>query len=68
MVAIWDYDINELKKTEQGRILILERMINYGTYLSDKEKISLGAVRKYWDKLKLEPKRRRFLELLLWNN
>lgn len=30
MVLIWDYDIKELKKTEKGRIKILERMINYG--------------------------------------
>ena len=35
---MWDYDINELKKTEQGRIMILERMINYGP---GKEKIKL---------------------------
>ena len=45
MVMIWDYDINELKKTEEGRIKILERMINYGP---DKgEKIPLSQVKKY---------------------
>lgn len=27
---LWDYDCDELKKTEEGRIKILERMINYG--------------------------------------
>ncbi len=48
MVNIWDYDINELKKTEKGRIFILERMINYGP---GKEKIKLSLVKKYWDKL-----------------
>lgn len=48
MVNMWDYDINELKKTEKGRIFILERMINYGP---GKEKIKLSMVKKYWDKL-----------------
>jgi len=27
MPLIWDYDINELKKTKSGRLLILERVI-----------------------------------------
>jgi hypothetical protein len=30
MVYLWDYDEKELKKTEKGRIFILERMLNYG--------------------------------------
>jgi len=63
MVHIWDYDINELKKTERGRILILERMINYGP---GDEKIKLSDVKKYWDKLDLYPIRRRLMELLIW--
>jgi hypothetical protein len=66
MVFIWDYDKKELAKSEQGRILILERQINYGFYLSDKEKIKLADVKKYWDKLNLEPRRRRLFELLIW--
>ncbi len=64
MVKMWDYDIEELKKTEQGRIMILERMINYGP---DKgEKIKLADVKKYWDKLQLHPGARRLCELLIW--
>lgn len=60
----WDYDVNELRKTEKGRILLLERMINYGP---DKdEKIKLSDVKKYWDKLELFPLRKRLLELLIW--
>jgi len=66
MVFIWDYDRKELEKSERGRILILERQINYGFYLSDKEKIKLADVKKYWDKLNLEPRRRRLFELLIW--
>lgn len=63
MVHIWDYDIEELKKTESGRRLILERMINYG---SEGEKISLSEVKKNWDKLELFPLRKRLFELLIW--
>lgn len=60
---LWDYDINELKKTEKGRILILERMINYGP---GEEKIKLSDVKKYWDELQLFSLRRRLLELIIW--
>lgn len=67
MPFIWDYDIAELKKTKSGRLLILERMINYGIYESDKEKISLSEVKKNWDKLNIEPDRRKLFELLIWN-
>ena len=64
MAYIWDYDINELKKTEKGRILILERMINYGP--GPKEKIKLSLVKKYWDDLDLYTPQKRLLELLIW--
>jgi hypothetical protein len=64
MVMIWDYDVKELKKTKSGRLLILERQINYGP--GKGEKIKLSEVKKNWDKLNIEPKRRRLLELLIW--
>lgn len=67
MPFIWDYDIKELKKTKSGRLLILERMINYGVYESDKERISLSEVKKNWDKLNIEPDRRKLFELLIWD-
>ena len=60
---LWDYDKKELEKTEQGRIFILERMINYGP---GKEKIKLADVKKYWDKLHLFTPQKRLLELLIW--
>lgn len=60
---LWDYDIKELKKTEEGRIKILERMINYGP---GKEKIPLSQVKKYWDRLDLYDNARKLLELLIW--
>ena len=65
MALIWDYDIKKLKKTASGRLLILERMINYGP---DKgEKIKLSLVKKYWNRLRLRNvKIKKLLELLIW--
>lgn len=63
MKGLWDYDRKELEKTEGGRILILERMINYGP---DGEKIKLTDVKKYWNKLNLFSLQKRLLELLIW--
>lgn len=60
---IWDYDIDELKKTKSGRLLILERKINYGP---DGEKINLKEVKENWAKLNLFPDVKRLLEFLIW--
>ena len=43
MVYLWDYDEKELRKTEKGRIFILERMLNYGP---GGKKIKLSEVKK----------------------
>lgn len=61
---LWDYDYDELKKTEKGRIFILERMINYGP--EEGEKIKLANVKKYWAKLDLYEPQRELLEYLVW--
>ena len=60
---LWDYDEEELKKTEQGRIFILERMLNYGPH---GDKINLADVKKYWGRLQLTTLARRFFSLLIW--
>ena len=63
MKAVWDYNTEELNKIESGRIFLLERQINFG---QDKgTKIDLSQVRKYWDTLKLIPKRKKLLEMYL---
>ncbi len=64
MVLVWDYDIKVLKKSKRGRLLLLERQINYG--VDEGEKISLQEVRQNWDHLEIAPKRRRLFEILLW--
>ena len=66
MVHLWDYDEKVLKKSERGRIFLLERLINYGIYTSDKEKIDLSEVKTNWDQLQLDPVRRRLFEFLIW--
>ena len=64
MSHIWDYDEEELKKTKSGRLLILERMINYGP--RNGEKIPVSQVKENWDKLNLFPKMKRLMALLIW--
>jgi len=64
MQQVWDYDKKELEKTEKGKILILERKINYGP---GKEKIKLSEVKKYWNKLHLFHLQKRLFEILIWN-
>jgi len=64
MAFVWDYNEEELKKTETGRILLLERSINYGPKKG--EKIALSLVKKYWDKINLFPNNKRLMELLIW--
>lgn len=66
MVHLWDYDEKVLRKSKRGRIFLLERLINYGIYRSDKEKIDLSEVKANWDQLQLDPARRRLFEFLIW--
>ena len=68
MVLVWDYDVKKLKKSKRGRLLLLERQIDYGVYPSDKEKIDLSQVKKNWNVLHIETKRRRLLQFLIWGN
>lgn len=65
MPFIWDYDIKELKKSKEGKLLMLERQINYGVV--GKEKIKLSEVKKNWKKLNIDPDRRRLFKLLIWD-
>ena len=64
MPFIWDYDINKLKKTKSGKLLILERMINYGP--GKGENIDLSEVKKNWQNLHLDSLKKRLMEFLIW--
>ncbi len=63
MKSVWDYNSKTLGKTKTGRILLLERMINFGP---GKEKIKLSEVKKYWSKLHLFNLQKKLLELVIW--
>jgi len=59
----WAVDENLLKKNKQGyAVWKLEQMVNFGL---NGGKINKKELKKYWDKLRLDPSRKRFLELLL---
>lgn len=66
MVFLWDYDKAELKKSksDQAKILLLERQINYGVDAG--EKVDLLKVKKYWEKLNLFTDKRRLFKYLIW--
>ena len=61
---LWDYNKREIEQSKKGKVLILERLINYGP---GNKKIKLSEVKKHWDKLNLLPTRKRLFELLIWN-
>lgn len=58
---IWDYKITNKKKIPV--VWKLERLINHGL---GGDKIAPQELRENWDKLKIDPKTREFLRLLLW--
>lgn len=59
----WSTDETQLKKDpEKYAIWKLEQLVNFG--LND-EKISEADLRHYWNRLTIDPTRRKFLELLL---
>lgn len=57
------------KKSEESRnddigiIWQLNQLINFG--ITDR-KIKINHIRRYWNKLTLDPKRKHFIEFLLW--
>jgi len=60
----WNTDTTELKKDkEKYTIWRLEQLINFGL---NGEKIKVNLLKKYWDRLHLDPRRRRVLEFWIW--
>ncbi|MBI2426587.1 MAG: hypothetical protein HYV34_01955 [Candidatus Kerfeldbacteria bacterium] len=59
----WSTDENSLKKNPEAHaIWKLEQLVNFGL---DGERLKISELKKYWSRLKLDPARKRFLELLL---
>ncbi|MDP2905863.1 MAG: hypothetical protein Q8O22_06155 [Candidatus Omnitrophota bacterium] len=60
----WSVDLKELKKDKEAyTIWRLQQLINYGLA---GERLSKRLVKKYWDKLYLDPPTKRYLKFLLW--
>jgi len=59
----WSVDEEKLKKyPEKYAIWRLESLINFG--LGD-EKIKISELKKYWNKLNIDPAKRKFLTTLI---
>lgn len=60
----WSVDLKKLEKyPEEAMLWKLEQTINFGL---NGEKLNKTLVKKYWDKLHIDPARKRFLKFLLW--
>ena len=60
----WSTDENALKKyPKQHAIWKLEQMVNFGL---DGEKLYTKELKRYWPRLFLDPRKKRYLEFLLW--
>ena len=60
----WNTDTKILKKNpEEYAVWKLEQLINFGL---DKERLDSKLVKKYWDKLQIDPKKKEALAFLLW--
>lgn len=60
----WSTDTTKFKTREDKIIWELEQMINFGLGGS---RLDRKALKKYWNKLNLDPDRKRFIEFALWN-
>ena len=60
----WNINTSKLKQNpEKYAIWKLEQSINFGL---NGTKLKAKEVKKYWDKLSLDPQRKKLLELWLW--
>lgn len=60
----WNVDIKELRKDKkQYTIWKIEQMVNFGL---GGGKLNRREVKKYWNQLYLDPKKKEFLRMLLW--
>lgn len=59
----WSTDTSELQKdAKKFSIWRLEQLINFGL---DKEKINHSELKKYWDIIKIDPSKKKFLSLFI---
>jgi len=59
----WSIDIKELKKDkEKYAVWRLEQMVNFGL---DGQKLDGRELKKYWPKLRIDPRKKKYLAMLL---
>lgn len=60
----WSTKTNTLKKDhKQYRIWRLEQLINFGL---GRAKLDKKELKKYWPELYLDPRKKKYLSMLLW--
>lgn len=60
----WSVDTKQLKKDQnQYAKWRLEQLVNFGL---GKSKLNSGNLKKYWSELHLDPKKKKYLSMLLW--
>lgn len=60
----WNINTAKLKKNpEKYTIWKLEQSINYGL---NGKKLKADELKKYWDKLSIDPQRKKLFEMWLW--
>jgi len=60
----WTVDIKQLiKDKKQFTIWQLEQMVNFGL---NGKKLNKKDLKKYWSALNLDPKKKKYLSLILW--
>lgn len=60
----WSVNLKKLgKNSKDATIWKLEQAINFGL---NGEKLNKSLTKKYWEKLHLDPARKKFLKFLLW--
>ena len=59
----WNTPIRHPDHSEEFQIWKLNQLINFGLH---GEMLNFSLVRKYWRKLSLDSKRKKFLRFLLW--
>lgn len=60
----WSTDTTKLKKNKnQYNIWKLEQTVNFGL---GKEKLKQTELKKYWPKLNLDSKKKKYLSMILW--
>lgn len=60
----WSVDLKKLgNASDEAKIWRLEQVINFGL---NGQKLDRSTVKRFWQRLRLDPQRKRFLKLLLW--